>query len=285
MNNGIYEEIELSDVLEIKGILSFLLITATDLETDHIHKILKPLPNYKKILKTYNQSFTYYIGVLGEYCLVHIQSDMGSVSRGGSLTSITHAIQDWQPKAVIMIGIAFGLFSDKQAIGDVLISEAIIPYDNKRVGEVETISRSPIPPSGSILLNRFKNIKDWSFKLPDGNDAKTIPGHILSGESLVDNLAFKKELIKKYPNAKGGEMEGAGVFAASSIYNKEWIIVKGICDYGENKGENKEAFQKLAIESATSLCLHAFSSRIAFKDLGFIPLDSHQVKKNQIIRK
>ena len=47
----------------------------------------------------------------------------------------------WKPSALIMVGIAFGRDSQRQRIGDVLISERIIAYEPERVGSESTISR------------------------------------------------------------------------------------------------------------------------------------------------
>jgi len=170
-----------------------------------------------------------------------------------------------------MIGIAFGVDEKKQKIGDVLVSEGVLPYNNKRVGE-KTIQRGLPAPASKILLNRFKSLKTWQYLINDSIFAEKIISPILSGEELIDNIDRRNELIKEFPVSKGGEMEGAGLFAACDG-NVDWILVKGICDFADgNKSMNKKENQEIAINSALSLCLELFNSSYAFSVLGLTPI-------------
>lgn len=273
----IYEEYqieELNDLIQ-NGIVLF--VTATDIETKTTHEKLTPINGFKGVIQVYDGANTYYLGQFGKYNIAHVQCNMGSVARDSSIMTITSAISSIRPKFVLMVGIAFGVDNSKQSIGDVLISEGIIPYDNERVGK-ETIHRGQNAPSSKILLNRFKSIKTWEFFLENDLQASKIFTQILSGEELIDNIERRDELVRSFPNAKGGEMEGAGLFAACDG-KAEWIIVKGICDFADgNKGLNKEANQKLAINSALSLCLELFNSNHAFRVLGLNPAISESVQ-------
>lgn len=271
----VYTEIPSSKKDEIRGKTSFLIITATDIETKVLQENMRPLPGYPNIATLYQGNCTYYIGCFGAYGVIHVQcGSMGSISRDASLATAFEAIEVWMPKAIVMTGIAFGVNKKKQCIGDVLLSESIIPYNIKRVGENGTIYRNPIPPSGGVLLDRLKNCKGWDYKLPRGRTAKVFPCQILSGESLVDNPEYRDELLKAFPAAKGGEMEGAGLYAAADRKKVEWIIVKGICDFADgHKNKNKEECQNIAARSAISFCQKIFSSRFAFDELRFVPID------------
>src|SRR5262245_54073570 len=159
-----------------------------------------------------------------------------------------------------MVGIAFGVDREKQQVGDVLVSKSVIPYEIKRVETQKLISRNPIPPSGSTLLNRFSNGHNWRHTLPKAQRARVFPAHILSGESLIDNEAYRKKLLSRFPLAEGGEMEGAGVFCAAHDKGVQWILVKAICDFADGrKNRNKASNQRIAAEASASLCSHVFS--------------------------
>src|SRR6185503_10003830 len=249
-----------------------LLVTATELESRELHKILTPLPQYDNILIIYEGALTYYVGVIGRYIVAHVQCSMGSISRDSSIITTSEAIKILQTNVVIMVGIAFGVDRIKQQIGDVLIAEAVQPYNNKRVGAESEIQRGYAVPSSKILLNRFKNLKSWEYLLPDLIKAKLHFSLILSGEELIDNKIHRDELVKKYPMAAGGEMEGAGIYAACDG-KANCILVKGICDFADGlKGVDKEKNQQIAIESALSVCVDLFSSKTAFSELGISPL-------------
>ncbi|MBX3240813.1 MAG: hypothetical protein KIT80_23020 [Chitinophagaceae bacterium] len=272
MANSNYIEIDCKEVKHLfKGNL-ILVVTATDIETTATHAKLKPLDGYEKIMKVFEGDLTYYFGIMGNYKIAHVQCSMGSIARDSSIMTVRTAIEKLKSKVVIMIGIAFGVNKTKQNIGDVLLSESIIPYNAKRVGKNETIKRGIEAPSSKILLNRFKNIKTtWEHFLNGNIKAKLIPTRLLSGEELVDNLQHRNKLIKDNPDSKGGEMEGAGVYAACDG-KADWIVIKGICDFADgDKGTDKEERQIVAINSALSACMEIFSSSSAFKELQVSP--------------
>ena len=127
------------------------------------------------------------------------------------------------------------------------------------------IQRGPIAPSNPILLNRFSNVDTWEFPLPHEAPASCEIGPILSGEKLIDNPEFKAFLFEQYPQAIGGEMEGTGLFATSTRVGLPWILVKGICDWGDGKKHKK--YQPLAAASAASLVHHVLSQKGALNGL------------------
>lgn len=250
-----------------------LLMTATDLETNHLHKFIKPILGYSAIIKAHQGSQTYYVGKFGHYKIAHVQCGMGSISREGSILTTNDAIKVLKPKFLLMLGIAFGVDDSCQKIGDVLVSEAILPYNSKRVGKKQTIPRAVATAASKTILNRFKNLRTWEHFVNDVQKSELICGHLLSGEELIDNKAYRNKLIKLNPTAKGGEMEGAGIISACDG-NVEWIIVKGICDFADgNKGENKETNQTIAIAAAVSVCLEVFSSKTTFDSYGIKSID------------
>jgi len=118
------------------------------------------------------------IGVLGEYPVVHVQTNMGSFSPDGSSLTTKDTLDYWKPKALIMPGIAFGKDSTKQKIGDVLVSEYIIQYDSSKIKDGIEISRSSIVRSGLVLFDRFRNCSDWFYKLEDETKVRKIMNRV-----------------------------------------------------------------------------------------------------------
>lgn len=78
-------------------------------------------------------------------------------------------------------------------------------------------------------------------------------GLVLSGEKLIDSLAYKKRLLALEPEAVGGEMEGAGLYAAANDAGVDWILVKAICDWAD--GTKNSAAQPQAARNAAELVL------------------------------
>lgn len=275
---------------ELKDLISdinLLLITANDIETFHVRQVLSPIPQFGEVIRVPHQNHTYFLGVFGQYLAIHVQcGNMGSIGAGGAILTIASSIDYWQPKVVLMIGVAMGALNDKQKIGDVLVSERIIAYENQRLGahkgRKRIVQRGDTVLPGAILLDRFKHCDSWQCQLEDGSIAQKFLGSILSGEKLIDNLKLRNQILKVFPTAIGAEMEGAGVFAACR--NKrisEWILVKGICDYGDgDKGTNKKVRQNLAAQCATSLCLAVFQSRVSLSAVGLTPITHSEAVKN-----
>lgn len=251
---------------------NLLLITVTKIEKETLHKYLKPIDGRNKLIRIHAGKQTYFLGVFGQYNAVHVSCDnMGATSSQASIVTTMDAISFCKPEVVLMMGIAFGV-GGKQKIGDVLVSESMMPYEIQRVGKTDTILRGVPGTACTLLVNRFKNTTDWGYRIRTRTPA-IIPGEILSGEKLVDNPEFKALLLSKYPSAKGGEMEGFGLHAACDGRVKHWILVKAICDFADgNKKKRKIHNQKVATDSAINLCIHVFNSPYAFKDLKLFPV-------------
>ena len=160
--------------------LSILLVTATDIETDELLKSLSPLPNQEQIVQVFVDNQTYYIGLLGVYGIVLVQSEMGAIGSSSSLVTSINAISLWQPKAIIMIGIAFGIDITNQSIGDILISSHIIPYESSKIKDSEITYRSELPSASSLLVNRARHVRDWHYEV-NQKPVKVFVGPLLTG--------------------------------------------------------------------------------------------------------
>lgn len=274
MSKQDYIEIEYEKIEYILGEELILLVTATDLETEFTHINLKPLDGYSNIIQVFEGNQTYYFGMFGLYKVAHVQCAMGSISRASSIMTVSTALGKLKSKIVIMVGIAFGIDETNQKIGDVFVAESVIPYNIKRVGKNKDISRGIEAQSSQILLNRFKNIKNWEHTTIQENKSEVIFTRLLSGEELVDNLEHRNSLVAQYPDSKGGEMEGAGVYSACGS-KIDCILVKGICDFADGeKGRNKKKNQEIAITAALNLCSILFNSETVFKELNILPYDN-----------
>jgi len=76
-------------------------------------------------------------------------------------------------------------------------------------------------------------------------------GLLLSGEKLVDNYDFREQLRQLEPEAIGGEMEGAGLYASAQRKRVDWLVIKAICDWADGeKGYQKQLRQQAAAEHA-----------------------------------
>jgi nucleoside phosphorylase len=235
-----------------------LLVVVTDIERHAVLRLMQPLTSDlgNRRLKGYIGQQTYYCGTFGVYRAVLTTCEMGSIGRDAAILSVQQAITDLSPGCVIMVGIAFGKDPDKQHIGQALVASQVVSYEQQRAG-ADVVQRGPRADSDGILKNRFRNLDHWEFPLPDGRACKRDIGPILSGEKLIDDAAFKARLFAAFPDAIGGEMEGAGLYAAAARARVPWILVKSICDWAN--GTKSDHAQPLAAATAASL-VHAVLS-------------------------
>jgi nucleoside phosphorylase len=196
------------------------------------------------------------LGAVNGTSLCLTQCEMGASGLGASHQAIDKGIVALSPAAVVMLGIGFGMCEEKQEIGEVLVSEQLRPYEVQRLGTHEgsprIVLRSDKPHASHSLLNLLKS----SAALWTG--PRLSFGTILTGEKLVDNFDFRESLRALEPEAVGGEMEAAGLYAACHDRKVDWILVKAVCDWADGmKNEAKDERQALAAKSAATFFMHA----------------------------
>lgn len=226
-----------------------LIITATKAEAEAVLDAFAKVAGKKWTTQTIGVKTYYFLGTHGRVPIFMVQSEMGVATPGGALSTALQAIQDLHPQAIIMCGIAFGLRPDNQQLGDILISRQLAYYEPQKVDlKLGPIQRGDRVIASMRLLDRFRSA-DIEWK-----GAPTHFGLILSGEKLVNHPDLLKKLLEIEPEAIGGEMEGAGLYAAASGTKVDWILVKAICDWGD--GNKHDGAQKSAASNAAKFVLH-----------------------------
>ena len=272
-------KIEIIDDFKKKSVekkLRILLVTSADIKKDKLNEQLKPLVGEKDILQYNKDGYIFFIGKFGNYNVIHIQTKIGSLGDGASTLTVDRALNIWNIQMVVMIGIAFGRGPDyNQKIGDILVSREIYSYEKCRVKENKdgTINymhlNNPYSDAGKNLVLKFRDDKIWN------SDNSLRPqihfGTIASGEKVIDSITEKKRILEQggMTYIIGGEMEASGLVAACSN-NKidEWILIKGISDWGDgNKVKNKKENQNIAINNVVSYCEYIFCKEKIFDDI------------------
>lgn len=242
-----------------------VILTAVPVERDAVLRRLKPIAGWEGIIEFPVGYETYFIGLLGGHPVALTMCEMGYSGPTSSMLTTQEAITRWSPRAVIMAGIAFGMYPNRQQIADILVSRTVHCYELQRVQENVAIRRGDSPRAGLSLVNRFSNVPGWRFDRPDGSSVDVKIGQLLSGEKLVDSPQFKTSLLEAYPEAFGGEMEGVGLYAAAVRARVEWIIVKAICDWAD--GGKHKRYQPLAAAAAVSLIEYVLAKPNVLADL------------------
>lgn len=230
-----------------------LIVTATTVEGKAVMEVFREATGKDPCPESIGDRMYHDLGEVKGVHLFLALSEMGAGGPGGSQQAVQKAIAALRPSAVIMVGIAFGVNEQKQAIGDILVSRQLWLYDLQRIGENEVIPRGDKPHASTWLIDRLRGA-DFYWK-----GAKVRFGLVLSGEKLVDNLDYRDQLKRFEQEAIGGEMEGAGMYVACQDSGVDWILVKAICDWadGSKGGPNKDSNQATAAHNAASFVLHA----------------------------
>ncbi|WP_376797446.1 hypothetical protein [Thermogemmatispora sp.] len=230
-----------------------LLVTVTEVEAQAVLALFPQAERYYVDQKTY-----YRLGEVGGTSLLMVQSEMGQGGAGGSLLTVSEGIRHLGPRAVIMVGIAFGLKPGEQRIGDILVARQILAYELQAVvareGQRSVRLRGDRVTASPLLLDRFRSgKKSWK-----GQSVHF--GLMLSGEKLINDREYRDQLQALEPEAIGGEMEGAGLCAAAQHYKVDWILVKAIADWADGfKQEREEQRQRKAANNAARFTLHVLA--------------------------
>ena len=228
---------------------SILIVTVTKVEAQAVLDEFSQAANMGWTRQVIGKKTYYNLGAHGGAPIFMVQSEPGIATPGGALLTVRRAIQDLHPQAVIMCGIAFGSHPDKQHLGDILVAKQIQYYAPQKVDMQQgQMPRGDRATSAERLLDRFRSGDiDWP-------GAPRHFGLVLSGEILVNDPTFRDRILEAEPEAVGGEMEGAGLYAAARDAKVDWILVKAICDWADGK-KNDDA-HRLAASNAAQFVLH-----------------------------
>ena len=257
-----------------------LIVTATPVESRAVIETFGALTGQPSSPVSVGDRIYHDLGEVRETRVFLALTEMGATGLGACLQSVQKGIAALRPSAVIMVGIAFGMNEQKQAIGDILVSQQLLLYESQRLGEGKIILRGDKPHASTRLINYIE-----SARLYWKESSITVRmGLILSGEKLVDNLDYREQLKQFGPEAIGGEMEGAGLYVACQDAKVDWILVKGICDWADgNKAQDQDARQRLAAHNAAAFVAFVLKHVDHKHDAGEDSSMNHKMPK-EIIR-
>jgi len=167
---------------------------------------------------------------------------MGPHGRLGSAAKAVRYLAATGAQGIIQVGMGFGIARRHQALGDVLVSSSLIPYDKRDVkptarepGYFNDYSALEVEPARSALVERCLREKERTTF-----DFAVHVGAILSGAARIHCARFRDELYSTAPHGNepivGGEMEGVGLLAAAiKVDDPVWCVVKGIRDFADEQ--------------------------------------------------
>jgi nucleoside phosphorylase/predicted MPP superfamily phosphohydrolase len=235
-----------------------LIVLVNEIEKECILRVAAEKTGHQPSIIPGNTLTYLWLGMFGGVRIGAIQCNMGSSLPGSALTAIMESINEKNPEYIILCGVAFGMDPEKQKIGDILLSKQVALYEPAKLKKQQvTIRRGDIVTVPEKLFGKFNALSGFPF----WSEVSVHIGLILSGEKLIDDPTFKAALTKEYQEAIGGEMEAAGAYSASRLRNRNWIVVKGVCDYADgNKSEDKTNRQRLAATNAAKFLFYVLEN-------------------------
>jgi len=187
---------------------------------------------------------------------------------GSSLITVKNAITALQPKAAISVGYCSGLKETETKLGDVVVAAKLTTYAPKIVLDGQEQSTGTRSLVGRGFLQLIRHVADgWEAPLtyPEAREVKVHSScEILSGPEKISANRRRDELVQLYPQAMAVEMEGEGLCAAAFDHGIEWLVVKGIADFG---GESTNTpWQHFASVMAASVVFNLLRDAKVFSD-------------------
>ena len=207
----------------------------------------------------------YGLGQVGDSRVNAVKMEMGPMSHGGSASTGILYQQATAATGIIQIGMAFGVDRARQAVGDVLVSTALLPYDDR---DARTRDGRYVFDYGRVRRHRAN---ESLVRLLQAESGRGIYGHaihfgeLLSGAARVFSQHYLAELLAFVPGVRdgivGGEMEGVGLLSVSPRKHPMWVVVKGICDFADdNRDSEIEANRPIACRNAARFVLSALQA-------------------------
>ena len=252
------------------NIIDFGIITAIPVERE---AILQKLDNFDKIEDQSYDPRTYYRASIkteqgGQYeIIVTMLSKMGNIE---SALATSDLMKRWNPKNIFMLGIAGGIKQNSIRLGDVVIAESILHFEESKIKETFERIRPRMIPSDSLLYNRALNarLEDWTTHIetapPTSDLSNSQPkihfGPIASGEKIVASKNFIGNLLRIHPKLLAVEMESAGVSSAiTAIVEKtRFLSIRGICDLAD--ASKNDVWHRFAAHSAAAWAISFIKS-------------------------
>lgn len=163
---------------------------------------------------------------------------------------IIQCILKFNPSQAILSGIAFSFDMSKAPFNSIVVSNQVWDYETAKINEDNVRYRGNKLPASAALKQLFNE------KL--AITALVRKGIYASGMKVVNSLDFQNKMKDFEPEVLAGDEESFFFAHSCSAFKLDWIVVKAISDYGQNKGDN---IQNTASRSALSFVIDALSSQ------------------------
>lgn len=169
-----------------------------------------------------------------------------AMGRLDAAISVNEGIVRWRPSVILLCGISGGFGKKGVARGDIVVANQIVDYEHQKLREEQTEYRWRSHQVDRMLLSAAQNLRpdEWKGDITSerpGDGSSTVHfGPIASGDKVVARERFIAELHKRWSDALGVEMEGAGavVAAASAQERPRFLMIRSISDLADSNKDD-----------------------------------------------
>jgi nucleoside phosphorylase len=170
-----------------------------------------------------------------------IVASLLGLGRLEAATATSDAIHRWQPRHVLLVGIAGGYQKAGVRLGDVLISDTVADYELQKLAEVAEI-RWSVHRVDPQLLGAAQNVLDDSWmnlvqvRRPLKGNPRLHFGPICTGDKVIANSLLDK-YREVWTRLIGVEMEAGGVasVAFQAPSRPGFFMIRGVSDLADKK--------------------------------------------------
>lgn len=188
---------------------------------------------------------------------------------GGCIIDVKNAVEALRPKAVFNVGFCGSLNEGKAKLGDVVVSAKLITYAPSKVTSTGIQERGVSVPPKRNVANLVRCVGyGWEAPLKDPEKFTVhviSDGVFLSGPEVVANAKRRDELRGRCLQAIAIETVGEGLYAAAHDLDIEWIIVKGVSNYADERDLKKDSWQRFASVMAANLTAEILNDAEVFR--------------------
>jgi nucleoside phosphorylase len=224
--------------------VDFIVITPMAEERD---AVLDQLPGYEKVAASQEDIRVYYSAEIlvavkhgtARYSIIVVPlSNMGHTQAAATTVD---AIRRWQPRNVLLIGIAGGIAKAGVNLGDVVIADQVADYELQKVKDGLGLIRWQVYPVDQRLLIAAQNFIDnkWPDSLSALRPTSGLPkvhfGPICTGNKVVADDSLATQFREVWSKLVGVEMEAGGVAHAAlqSAKNPGFFMIRGVSDLAD----------------------------------------------------
>jgi nucleoside phosphorylase len=213
----------------------------------------------------------------GAYRLV-LMSLLG-MGRVQAANATNDAMWRWDPRYVLLVGIAGGIAEAGVQRGDVLISDQIADYELQKLTEGGNQIRWVVHQVDPRLLETAKHLRgNWRRLIrkrrPQPGRPECFIGPVATGDKVVAIKEVIELLRSDWPKLIGTEMEAGGAASATfqSARQPGFLMIRGVSDLAD---ENKDdTWRRYACHAAAAFAITLLQN-------GPVPFNKQKAKKSR----